>query len=777
MSFPVARVPLLWIAAAAALGILAASLFPAPPLLFLLLFAASFAGCLASGSRHPRLSDGWLLLAALAAFALYTQARLGSVPPDHLLRLAPPLPASVTVRGVVDSDPELRPPEEGVPGSRPLALFIFRATDLLTDHGWEPAEGRISMMLSGDPAAPFHYGERLEVNGLLDRPQGPRNPGEFDFKAWLARRGIFHSMRGRADLAAQLPGDGGNPLEHLALAVRHRMLFTLQQGLENDPQASGLMSAMLFGYQDGVAEDLAEDFRNTGTLHLFAVSGQNIGVVLGLLVVLLQICGVIHWRWAWTLFPAIFVFCLATGMQPSAARACVMAGIVLVGWAICRPVEPFNLLGAAAMTLWLRDPGQIFDTGFQLSFLVVAGLCLAVPPLQRFLVHAGRPDPWIPRRLVHPLRLEADRLYRPACMLAVVSAAAWISSLPLILGHFSLFAPITLLANLLVVPLASLVVVLSCASVAAGAAWLGFSALINKLSGMVLGLIVVLVHWMAGLPGGHFYLRIPPVPGGAARPVFHILAAEDSAPAVLEYRNRFWLIDTGPEAAWRRTLDPFRRRLGVNRWDGVILTQATLPHLGGSLPMLGSVPGGLWAESGIRSKSPAFHKLLEKMEADGIGKQFWKAGDVFGLGDGLRAEVLWPGRENPAARAEDCGLVLRFVHPCGTLLWAGDISDETEALILASGRAVMADVLVQGEHSSRRNLSAAWLDAVRPRHLIHPPQGYELDKSLDFRFWDFVRARGIEVWLMERTGAVTVDLGAARPGAFLADGAPVPRAP
>jgi competence protein ComEC len=767
------RAPLLWIALAAATGILAASLFPGPPLLFLCLFAATAFTTLLLNHRRPRLAGLLLLTAALAAFALYTQARCASVPPDHLLRLVPRLPGSVTIQGVVDSDPESEPPKEGVPNSLPLSKFVFCTTHLKQDGIWRPAQGKITMTLAGDTPAPFHYGERIELSGLLARPREVRNPGEFDFRAWLARRGIFHAMRTRTELVTVLPGDGGNPVRHLALLVRHRMLFTLQQGLESDPQSAGLMSAMLFGYQDGVSEDLAEDFRSTGTLHLFAVSGQNIGVVLGLLIVLLQVCGIIRWRWAWMLFPVIFIFCLATGMQSSAARACIMAGIVLVGWAIYRPVEPFNLLGAAALALWVWDPSQLFDVGFQLSFFVVAGLCLAVPPLQGKLIDAGRPDPWIPRRLVHPLRLQLDRLYRPVCVVVAVSAAAWISSLPLILVYFSLFAPITLLANILVVPLASLVVILSCVSVMAGFVWLGFSVFINHLNGLILVLIVTLVQWMAGIPGGHWYLRMPPVLQDARTPVFHILAADSSAPTILEYRGRFWLIDTGPEATWKWTLDPLRRRLGVNRWDGVILTQATQPHLGGASVMLRSAPGDLWVDAGLRSKSPAFHRLLREMESSGIGKQFWQAGDTFTLDEDLKVEVLWPERTEPEVRAEDCGLVLRFVHPSGTLLWAGDISGEVEQKILASGREVKADVLVQGEHSSRRNLSPAWLDAVRPRHLVHPPQGYELDKSLSATFWREARSRNLKVWLMDRTGGLTFDLAGAEPVPFLADGAPV----
>ena len=124
------------------------------------------------------------------------------------------------------------------------------------------------------------------------------------------------------------------------------MLKATSLGLQDDPEAAGLIAAMLFGYRDGVGEELRESFRATGTLHLFAVSGQNLAVVAGLLLWILALTGAVKWRWAWATLPVVFLFCLATGMEASAARAFVMTGVLYLGWMMGRPMDPANWLGS-----------------------------------------------------------------------------------------------------------------------------------------------------------------------------------------------------------------------------------------------------------------------------------------------------------------------------------------------------------------------------------------------------------------------------------------------
>ena len=181
--------------------------------------------------------------------------------------------------------------------------------------------------------------------------------------------------------------------------------------------------------------------------------------------------------------------------------------------------------------------------------------------------------------------------------------------------------------------------------------------------------------------------------------------------------------------------------------------------MGGAEALLTGVRAGGWAESGFRGKAVVQRRWLDRMEGAAVPKQFWRAGDRFQLGDGLVAEVLWPESEVNPQRAEDAGLVIRFKYGGSALLYAGDVSQAVERRLLERGGDVKADCLVQGEHSALTNLSRPWLEAVRPRWLIRPGQGYRPDRSLDAVFQSTAERLGVKVLRMQETGAVCFDIG------------------
>lgn len=755
------RIPLFWIAVSAAVGIIAVLFFTAP----LWIFPGAWLILTGWALWGKRGRTAALLGSVAAAFYFYASARLLSFAPGDLVWRLAEMPQSAVLRGLVAGEPEA-----SAEGEKRRSEFEFEVSAIYVEGSWKPAAGRVAATLKGQGGTPVEvrYGDILEATGFLARPRLPRNPGEFDARDYREGHGIYLEWFPLEETVSVLATGRGNWLVAMASALRGRMMRTLQKGLENDPEISGLMAAMLFGYRDGVGHEMKESFRSTGTMHLFAVSGQNVAVVTGLLLVFLQMAGVIRWRWAWLLFPVIFIFCLATGMQPSAQRAFLMALIIMVGWALYRPVEPLNLLGAAALLLWIWDPGQMFDLGFQLSFLVVGGLTLGSGPLTRVFHSWGKPDPWIPPRLIPPWRREADRMYFAFCALVAASLTAWLFSGALILYHFHLVSPISLLANILIVPLASLVVVVSALSVMGGVVWGGLAVILNQVNWLLLKGIIWLVTLLASVPGGHFYLswfdgRDPEICQ------FTFLDGDRAFPTVIQFRGKNWILDTGSEQVWRYSGDPFRRQAGINFMEGAVLTQASRSHLGGAAVLLESGLAGWWGESGIRGRAADAAALREALGKEGRGRRFWASGDRLRLEEGLEMEVLWPDRFLDFPRAEDQGLVLRIRAGANRILWAGDISEKVEAILLERGAVLDADLLIQGEHSQQKNLSRDWLAAVGPKDLIRPRQGYDVDRSLTPQFWAVAGELRMRVWLMDQTGAMIFRAtgGQAAPTPFL----------
>ena len=497
---PHSTCPLFWLALAAATGVFAGVTGCLPPLCWIAVFgiAALTVFHVQSGSRLIL-----LLLATASAFAYYSTAMVYYYPPDHLIHQVGNSLGTQKLRLLVTDEPR----GSDAAGKQHHCDFSAEVRGLWEDTGWKRAYGTIRVRISGANPPEIQYGDLIETSGFLRQPNSPRNPGEFDYRNHLASKGIFYECIADPDQTTVLHHDKGQLLVAWSYDLRRYMLKTLQLGLQEDAEISALMSGMLFGYRDGISEDVQEAFRKTGTLHLFAVSGQNVAEILGILLVILQLTGVVRWRWAWLTLPGLLIFCLATGMQSSAARAFVMASILLAGWALCRPVNALNIAGAAALLLLACDPRQILDCGFQLSFLAVVGLVCGSAPLTRRLHRWYRPDPWIPRRLLPWWRSLADKVYYAVCGMMAASISAWLATCWVLILQFHVLSPVTLLANFCVVPLAGLVVTVAALSVFAGWIWGGISLLLNQVSWLLLKILLLCrVGWPLGGSSPFYFL-------------------------------------------------------------------------------------------------------------------------------------------------------------------------------------------------------------------------------------------------------------------------------
>lgn len=736
--------PLFGLFLASLAGVFLAAFTSGPPWVPALLALGSVAGW-----TVPRLRTVSLAALCLAAFWLHGGNHFHPLHPADIRNLTSQEARTHQVTGWVSRPPESRTNTRGeIRYEFPVVL-----THMHTPEGPVSARGTIWTVVPASENSPPSDGDILTFHAFIRSPATPGNPGQFDYAAHLRSRGIH--LEARADPATvRVEGRKTRLLQDAAGWFRNHMLATLRLGLEDDAEIWGLMAAMLFGYRDGVAADLRESFRVTGTLHLFAVSGQNIGVLCGLLLVVLQMIGVVRWRWAWTLIPVVFLFCLATGMEPSAKRAFVMSALVLVAWWIGRPVRPLNILGAAGLLLLAIDPHEALQAGFQLSFAVVFALMVLARPLYDLAYLRIRPDPWIPRRLLEPWRLDLDRAGRAVCIVASACAAAWLGSLPFSVGMFHIFSPVGLPANLCLAPLSALVLVVSAGSVACGLFLPVLSSILNQVNWLALHAVIFCVQTLAALPGGYTYVRTPGT--GCDRDTVRItlLDVPRAVPTWIETIHGAWLLDTGNPSAWKWVVDPFRQQAGINRADGLFLTQATLAANGAALEAVAALRPRWIAEGGWRGRSPAHHSWLTKLEESGIPKRFYRAGETIPLDPQTRIDVLWPSGAWKPKRAEDQGLVLLIRAHGRSVLWAGDISPDTEQAVLDLHPGLRTDVLVQGQHSEGPNLSPPWLRQLRPRTVVRPALDYGIDNSLDSPYWNLARELDITTLRMEKTGAI-----------------------
>lgn len=340
------------------------------------------------------------------------------------------------------------------------------------------------------------YGHRILFSGRLAEPATPGNPGSFDYRRYLLRRGIGFSIYLDDCHWRQLCNSGGNPVLRLAISARDRLLeLMLEHQLSG--QSFAVAAALLLGYTGEIDADTYRDYGATGAMHILSVSGMHVGIIFLVLEFLLSPLKKRKWgvgARALLIIVCIWGYAFITGLSPAVLRASVMLSLIVIGKSIKRQPDLFNILAASAIALLIYDPLLLTDAGFQLSYLAVAGILLFFQPLCT-LIFTGKPV--------------LDKLMA----LIAVSVSAQLATFPLGLWYFHQFPNFFLLTNLVVVPLSALII------------YTGIALLtlywVPLLTGFLASLLTFLlrflngsIHWIGTLPGsvtGGVYLTLPAV--------------------------------------------------------------------------------------------------------------------------------------------------------------------------------------------------------------------------------------------------------------------------
>jgi competence protein ComEC len=604
------------------------------------------------------------------------------------------------------------------------------------------------------------FGDELKFFGIAESIAPPRNPGEFDMRAYLARRDVRRSLFVRYTEEGQLLRHGaGNPILCAAQKSRNWLQSRICHGLDDSPDVQNFLSGIALGLRHQTPEDIEEPFQQTGTLHLFAVAGLHVGIVARLLW-MLAIVARLSRRWATALIiPLLLFYAAVTGLHISSIRAAVMCSILLGGFFFERKVFALNSLAAAAFLLLCWNTNEFFSIGFQLSFAVVGGIILLADPLFRFLRVFAAPDPFLPRSLLGTPRrlfgLGVESIFRGGS----VSLAAWLGSLPLILWYFYLVTPISLFANLVVVPIAFFILAIAMLSILAAPALSWFALVFDNANWVLARLVLAIVHWFAQLSGGHYYVAEPHWPE-KTRAKITMLDAGAGAAVHLRIACADWLFDCGSERDYERLFRAYLHAAGVNRIRGLLLSHGDSLHIGGVEPLLQDFLPRILIDNPAADRS-IVHRRLRQLFADRrVASRNLFAGDNFNLASDVSATVFFPPRQFTAATADDETLVVQLsVAPATKILFMFDSGYPTENALLASGVDLHSEILIKGQHHSGKSGSSAFLDAVRPQLIIATSRDFPDYERISDDWAEHVRARGIKLLRQDETGAVQLQFG------------------
>lgn len=701
-----------------------------------------------------------------------------------------------SLRGVLLETPTLSVYEhDGAPSWRTLARV--RITAAAFPHEWAPATGSIIVKSPGILGSNYYAGRMVELTGVLRPPKGPVAEGLFDYPAYLARQGIHYELKteGATDwqIDASEPAAPPPPWSDRFLQWARRVLA---RGLPGEDEALRLTWAMALGWKTALTDEVAAPFMESGTMHVFAISGLHVALIAGILVSLLRFARIPRGWCGLVVIPLIWLYTGATGWQASAIRSTIMMTVIIGGWALKRPGNLLNSLGAAAFIILLWDPQQLFQAGFILSFLVVFFMAILVPAFDRLRDRLMQTDPLLPAELVPKWRQQLDWPLRVISGSFATSLAAWLGSLPVIASYFNLFTPVSLLANLVVVPLSSLALMCNLGSLITGD-WLPyFTELFNHSGWFFMAGMIALSEWFAGLPWAYWHV---PAPGGLGfalyyatlallfsgwllrperRPVaagllavltvialvtwkklhdrtqITILAA-GSGDAILTDRpgsREDLLIDAGDRSLEKFVIRPYLYGRGINHLPELVLTHGDVRHVGGASDVLDAFHVNEVFTSDLSFRSPPYRELTRKLDQTPQRRRLVHRGDSIGPW-----QLLHPAAGDRHGQADDGAMVLAGSFDGVRVLLCSDLGRLGQRALFESGQDLRADVVVAGVPTQGEPLNDALLERIRPRAIIISCGEYPANERVASALRERLARTGVPVFYTENDGSVTLE--------------------
>ena len=298
---------------------------------------------------------------------------------------------------------------------------------------------------------------------------------------------------------------GAHPYRRFCAAAARRLECILGLGLEDRPAWRSIHVAMLLGRKAELGGGQRELFMNSGTMHLFAISGLHIAVIWAVLAGLLGALRVPRPAVALAGLPALWLYVEITGGAPSARRAWLMIAFVIAAKALRWARNPLAGIAASALVVLWWAPWQLFGLGFQMSYAVVAALLLYGLPLEERLQRRWRPWADLPQSEWGWGRRAARWLGAQVISGFALAVAATLVSVPMTLANFGLLTPASLVVNLACIPAASLAIVAGIVSILAGLLGMGpVSVFLNHASAVLIAGMERGLTWAMRVPGAYW---------------------------------------------------------------------------------------------------------------------------------------------------------------------------------------------------------------------------------------------------------------------------------
>jgi competence protein ComEC len=584
------------------------------------------------------------------------------------------------------------------------------------------------------------------VTGELSKPSMAKNPNGFDYRNYLATKQIYWIVE-----IENNPLHTCSPRKLSPLVMIKQIRSTGINYLENHfpREIASLSAALIFGDRNLISPDLLADYQKTGIIHLLAISGLHVSLLVGMVFYIGIRSGFTRQFMINFLLLLLPIYVVLTGAAPSVIRAVLMILLVLLTqkWKGKIKLLPIDAISLALIVYLLVSPMVIFDIGFKLSFTVSLAIVLSAPYILK-------------------------RYQKNLTRMITTSVIAQLAALPLLLYHYFEISLISIVANLLYIPLFSFVFL-------PGLYLLFFAQLLlGKMPVFVTQFFITIIHfsnnliaYLATIPFAHFvpgrpnwfflimyvvivliiffiwegshlkkksllisitcFLFTIQVSWNFLNPFGEVTMIDvgqgDSILIHLPFGKGNYLIDTGGtvgfnEEQWRKRSKPYEvgrdvvvpylKGKGITKIDKLILTHGDMDHIGGAYSIIQELQVKQVLMPSVVEPSETEVQLVEEAKKRGIMVNKVSTGDKWESGDAL-FYVLSPEKNFKGERNR--GSIALFAK-IGGVTWflAGDLDQEGEEKVIKEFPHLSIDVLKAGHHGSKTSSSENFINQVKP---------------------------------------------------------------